>query len=126
MQSSCPASPHPPACSPTLSLLNLSRPPGRRRPAMPEAFAVLTNARLGFCATPTLCDSAPRYCAKNPSAYQHSYPSVVAPRPDDCDAPPAYTSMWTGLLPLDPHSRRGGAGFICVSKSELEADDKMK
>ncbi|KAF8159099.1 hypothetical protein K438DRAFT_1986025 [Mycena galopus ATCC 62051] len=42
----------------------------------------------------------------------------------DCDAPPAYTSMWTGLRPLDPHSRRGGAGFICVSKSELEADDK--
>ncbi|KAF8159098.1 hypothetical protein K438DRAFT_2025932 [Mycena galopus ATCC 62051] len=82
MQSSCPASPHPPACSPTLSLLNLSRPPGRRRPATPEAFAVLTNARLGFCATPTLCESAPRYCAKNPSAYQHSYPSVVAPRPD--------------------------------------------
>ncbi|KAF8159028.1 hypothetical protein K438DRAFT_2025890 [Mycena galopus ATCC 62051] len=46
IQSSCPAFPHPPACSPTHSLLNLSRPPGRRRPAALEAFAVLTNTRL--------------------------------------------------------------------------------
>ncbi|KAF8152782.1 hypothetical protein K438DRAFT_375865 [Mycena galopus ATCC 62051] len=46
MQSSCPESSYPPACSPTHSLLNLTRPPGRRRPAAPEAFAVLTNACL--------------------------------------------------------------------------------
>ncbi|KAF8149772.1 hypothetical protein K438DRAFT_1866134, partial [Mycena galopus ATCC 62051] len=23
----------------------------------------------------------------------------------DCDAPPAYTRMWTGLRALEPHSR---------------------
>ncbi|KAF8182803.1 hypothetical protein K438DRAFT_1839908 [Mycena galopus ATCC 62051] len=42
----------------------------------------------------------------------------------DCDAPPAYTRMWTGLRTLEPHSSRGGTGFLRVSELELEADDK--
>ncbi|KAF8159078.1 hypothetical protein K438DRAFT_1986005 [Mycena galopus ATCC 62051] len=102
--------------------LNLTRPPGpavqpRLRFCSPHQRAsrlvrqcrlhqrlvpFLSSSEQRFCATPTPCDSAPRYGAKNPSAYQHSYSSVVAPRPDGAlgilaaraCAPAAYAVPW--------------------------------
>ncbi|KAF8182832.1 hypothetical protein K438DRAFT_1153571 [Mycena galopus ATCC 62051] len=115
------------ACSPTDSLLNLTRAPGRRRPAAPEAFAVLTNARL-VSSTPSATGPVPLRAEllRDPdavrlratvSAYQNSYSSVVARHPDGvlgilairACAPAAYaapmrrppSSSWHGPNPVN-------------------------
>ncbi|KAF8182759.1 hypothetical protein K438DRAFT_1975400 [Mycena galopus ATCC 62051] len=106
--SSCPSSPPPPARAPTHSP---ARPPALPYPAAPEAFAVLTNARLAsfgkdetirgyvpfpasperrFCSTPTPYDSAPRYGAKYQSEYEYSSaPATPAPLVRSVSSPPA-------------------------------------